>query len=44
MTGEYATEVGDASGTLLLDVKRRAWNRELLGLLELDAGLLPECF
>lgn len=44
MTGEYATEVGDASGTLLLDVKKRAWNRDLLTLLSLDASLLPECF
>src|SRR5690606_37201052 len=26
MTGQYATEVGDASGTLLLDVKNRRWN------------------
>ncbi|MEX0777621.1 MAG: xylulokinase [Phycisphaeraceae bacterium] len=43
MTGEYATEVGDASGTLLLDVKKRAWNRQLIGLLEIDAALLPAC-
>ena len=42
MTGEYATDVGDASGTLLLDVKRRQWNRELLSLLEIDPALLPE--
>jgi xylulokinase len=44
MTGEYATEVGDASGTSLLDVKRRQWNRELIGRLKLDADLLPRCF
>ncbi len=44
MTGEYATEVGDASGTLLLDVKKRKWNRRLMGLLQLDAGLMPACY
>jgi xylulokinase len=44
MTGQYATEVGDASGTLLLDVKKRAWNRKLLDLLKIDASLLPACY
>jgi len=44
MTGEYATEVGDASGTLLLDVKKRAWNTKLISLLGIDAGLLPRCY
>jgi xylulokinase len=41
MTGEYATEVSDASGTLLLDVVNRKWSDKLLGLLELDRALLP---
>ena len=41
LTGEFATEVSDASGTLLLDVKRRNWSRRLLGKLELDHELLP---
>ncbi len=44
MTGEYATEVGDASGTSLLDVKKRKWNKELLSKLDLDAKLLPRCY
>ncbi|MCC7146594.1 MAG: xylulokinase [Phycisphaeraceae bacterium] len=44
MTGQYATEVGDASGTLLLDVKKRAWNRDLLSLLQIDRALLANCF
>lgn len=43
MTGEYATDVGDASGTLLLDVRKRDWNREVLSLLEIDESLLPSC-
>ena len=41
LTGEYATEVSDASGTLLLDVARRRWSDELLGLLQIDRSLLP---
>src|SRR3954453_11046772 len=41
MTGEYATEVSDASGTLLLDVKNRRWSDELLGLLDIDKSLMP---
>ena len=41
MTGEYATEVGDASGTLLLDVKNRRWSDELLSILQIDKALLP---
>src|SRR5690349_24918009 len=41
MTGEYATEVSDASGTLLLDVVNRTWSDKLLGLLEIENALLP---
>src|SRR5437773_8909605 len=41
MTGEYATEVSDASGTLLLDVVNRRWSDELLSKLRIDPLLLP---
>jgi xylulokinase len=44
LTGEFATEVSDASGTLLLDVAKRDWSRELLGKLKLDAALLPRVY
>ena len=44
MTGEYATEVGDASGTLLLDVKNRRWHKDLIRKLGIDPATLPECF
>jgi xylulokinase len=40
MTGEYATEVSDASGMLLLDVVNRKWSDELLSLLQIDKSLL----
>ena len=41
MTGEYATEVSDAAGTLLLDVVNRTWSRQLLSILQIDHTLLP---
>ena len=41
MTGEYATEVSDASGTLLLDVVNRTWSNRLLSLLDIDRALMP---
>jgi xylulokinase len=44
LTGEFATEVSDASGTLLLDVVNRRWSQALLDKLELDADLLPPCY
>lgn len=44
MTGEFATDVSDASGMLLLDVARRTWSKELLSALELDESLLARCY
>jgi xylulokinase len=44
LTGEFATEVSDASGMLLLDVARRRWSSELLAALELDERLLAHCY
>src|SRR5918995_2399578 len=43
LTGEFATEVSDASGMLLLDVVHRRWSKELLSKLELDPSLLARC-
>ncbi|MBI2825933.1 MAG: xylulokinase [Planctomycetia bacterium] len=44
LTGEFASDVSDASGTLLLDVANRRWSSSLLAKLELDADLLPHCY
>jgi xylulokinase len=44
LTGEFATEVSDASGTLLLNVKERSWSKPLLGLLGIDEALLPKVY
>jgi xylulokinase len=43
LTGTFATEVSDASGTLMLDVANRRWSRELLAKLDIDPALLPSC-
>ena len=41
LCGEWATDVSDASGTLLLDVARRRWSAEVAEALALDVALLP---
>jgi len=41
LTGEYATDVADASGTLLLNVARRAWSQEVLDKIGISAEVLP---
>ncbi len=41
LTGERATDMADASGTLLLDVGHRRWSREMLQAAEIDERLLP---
>ncbi len=44
LSGVFATEVSDASGTQLLDVGRRNWSNEMLELTELDHDLLPPVY
>lgn len=44
LTGEFATEVSDASGMQLLDVPNRAWSQEILEKLEIDASLLAKVY
>ena len=41
LTGSYATDYSDASGTNLFDLRRRCWSAEIVDALELDPGLLP---
>jgi xylulokinase len=41
LCGEHATDVSDASGTLLLDVAQRRWSEEVLAALELEPAILP---
>ena len=41
LTGEYVSDVSDASGMGLLDVKKRTWSEEILKDLKIDRDLLP---
>jgi xylulokinase len=41
LSGEFATDVADASGTLLLDVPARRWSDDLLAALEVPRAWLP---
>lgn len=41
LTHEYATDCADASGTLLFDVKKRAWHNDLMGLLDIPTDFMP---
>jgi D-xylulose kinase len=44
LTGEFATEVSDASGTSLLDVRKRAWSEEMLAALDIPKEWLPKIY
>lgn len=44
LTGEFATEVSDASGMNLLDVPNRCWSKEVLAALDIDEGLLARVY
>ena len=44
LTGEFATDVGDASGTGLFDVGARAWSTEIIDALNLDEAILPRAY
>ncbi len=44
LTGEFATEVSDASGMQLLDVPNRCWSDEVLEKLEIDRGMLGKVY
>jgi xylulokinase len=44
LTGERATDVADASGTLLFDVAQRRWSAPMLAAAEIDQNYLPTVF
>ena len=44
LTGDYASEVSDASGTAVFDVVGRKWSYEMMDGLGLDRELLPRCY
>ena len=44
LTGVFATEVSDASGMQLLDIKNRCWSEEVLQKLDINPDLLAEVY
>lgn len=42
MTGEYAMDVAEASGTLMLDVAHRRWSDEMMALVDIPRSSLPK--
>jgi xylulokinase len=43
LTGEYFTEVSDASGTALFDVSRRRWSNEMTEIVGVPSSWLATC-
>lgn len=43
LTGVHATEVSDASGTALFDVKNRRWSDEVLAASRIPRAWMPDC-
>ena len=44
LTGDFATDVSDASGMQLMDVKNRCWSDEVLEAVKIDKALLPKIY
>jgi xylulokinase len=44
LTGEFATEVSDASGTALFNVRKRAWAEEMLEAIGIPSDWMPAAF
>ncbi|MGO5052936.1 xylulokinase [Lachnospiraceae bacterium LCP25S3_G4] len=44
LSGVFATDVSDASGTLLFDVKNRRWSKEMLAICGVGEEQLPKAF
>ncbi len=44
LTGEFATDVSDASGTSLFDVKNRKWSEEILEKINIPEEFLPKVY
>ena len=44
LTGEYATDVSDASGMQLLDVEKRCWSKEIIDALNINETYLGKVY
>jgi xylulokinase len=43
LSGEFATEVSDASGMLVFDVRHRTWSEEVLRAMDIPMEWMPRC-
>ncbi|MDR2546513.1 MAG: xylulokinase [Lachnospiraceae bacterium] len=44
LTGVFSTDVSDASGMLLLDVKNRTWSQEMCDICAISTDMLPKIY
>ena len=44
LSGTFATDVSDASGTLYFDVKNRTWSKEMCEICSIKPEWLPKVF
>jgi xylulokinase len=44
LSGDYAVDVADGSGTILFDLATRTWSPEVLDALDIDTSILPSTY
>lgn len=44
LTGIFASDVSDASGTIMFDVKNRKWSKKIVELLKIEEKVLPKVY
>jgi len=44
MTGKFASDVSDSSGTLYFDVKNKCWSKQMLDILSINEQQLPKVY
>lgn len=44
LSGNYSTDVSDASGTLFFDVKNRCWSEEMCEICSIKTSWLPKVY
>jgi xylulokinase len=44
LTGDFAMDVADGAGTVLMDIRQRTWSAEILSALEIPAAWMPPLY
>ena len=44
LSGSFSTDVSDASGMLLMDVKNRRWSKEMIDICQIREDMLPKLY